>query len=193
MTNDTQPEQQSRLLNLPAELQLAIYELAVIEDEPLLLNCGCDSSYSGRRDVWREDKQAWKSGEKRPPCQPALTRTCRDIRADALPMFYKYNTFRAHYCYAATFRTALRWLRMIGHSNRQMLRRVVLVDANRRHDVYMPRDLATAKDLLGRIGGEVHTDEVDDYCWHRVSFPDSVVDAGYDGLEKLFGDCETPA
>ena len=36
-----QNQEQSRLLQLPMELQLAIFEFVVIEDDPLLLNCGC--------------------------------------------------------------------------------------------------------------------------------------------------------
>ncbi len=48
-------QQQSRLLQLPNELLLLIFEYTVTEEGPLLLNCGCDSSYNSLEE-WHEDQ-----------------------------------------------------------------------------------------------------------------------------------------
>jgi hypothetical protein len=87
--------QRCPLLELPLELQLSIYDLAVIETEPLLINVPCDSGRSG---LLREEEDAWKSGLKKPPAQPALSRTCRDVRREVLPIFYGSSIFRGCYC-----------------------------------------------------------------------------------------------
>src|SRR3954465_4458747 len=83
------------LLKLPLELQLPIYELVAIQEEPLLLNCPCNSSYRGRYDQMYDDQTAWKAGERHPPSQPALSQTCRSVRQAILPIFYRENFFRA--------------------------------------------------------------------------------------------------
>jgi len=44
VTHDNTPAAQSRLLRLPVELQLIIYEFVVVEPMALLLNCRCDSA-----------------------------------------------------------------------------------------------------------------------------------------------------
>ena len=102
------------LLELPIELQLVIYEYVIIEAGPLLLNLSCNSSYRGRYELAREDKIAWRSGKKRPPLQPALSQTCRTIRAETLPMFYGSHVFRSCYCQGYQVPKAVKWLSMIG-------------------------------------------------------------------------------
>ncbi|KAK5124760.1 hypothetical protein LTR85_001473 [Meristemomyces frigidus] len=57
------------LLLLPAELRNCIYELAIT---------ACTF-------IWMKDAR-----------QPALTRTCRQIRGESLPIFYECNTFRIY-------------------------------------------------------------------------------------------------
>ena len=144
-------QEQSPLMQLPVELQLAIFEYAVVEPEPLLLNCGCDSSYSrlrGRRDQWEqwgEDKDAWEKGEKHAPLQPGLTRTCKAIRAIALPMFYEQNSFRGHYCQNADLDVAIRWLDRIGRDNRRSLRDCCFWDFNSSYDRSCPNYLSDLK------------------------------------------------
>lgn len=164
-------QQQSRLLQLPTELQLAIFEFAVIEDEPLLVNCGCDSSYSSIDD-WNEDQGRWDSGEKHPPAQPGLTRTCRAVRVIALPMFYKQNSFRAHYCYEADFAMAVSWLKDIGQANRELMADFAMLDMNWMFDLRVPSDIKKVRrsEIVREMGGRMETMEKRDCCFHRVMF-----------------------
>lgn len=188
-TDSTLSQQQySRLLALPAELQLSIYELVLFEDEPLLLNCGCDSSYNNGRDddQWQQDKEAWKAGEKHPPMQPGLTRTCHGIRNITLPLFYKHNTFRAHYCHSANFDTAFEWLRKMGEINRQHLRQLFLHDDNPGYDSWELTPLKTVSRMLVDLGARTETLSSEDYCCHRVSFPEP--DDDYHALRRMFDD-----
>lgn len=178
---------QSPLLRLPAELQLTIFEYAVQEEEPLLLNCGCDSSYYGDRKQWEADKTAWAEGQLRPPKEPALTRTCALIRDITLPMWYKMSVFRAHYCYAADKVSAIAWLDRLGPAKRSMLRDVAFWDLNPGFDYSVPRDLMQLKrsKLCREMGGVVETEEMEDRCFHRVTFRQGVEDE-FEGLEGLF-------
>jgi hypothetical protein len=129
MSNGTAPR--CRLLELPVEIQLVIYEYAVTEDEPLLVNMPCDSSYRGRYNLESDDKHAWSLGEKHPPLQPSLTKTCRFIRTEALPFFYGCNIFRMSYCDSSEkVKIAIRWLTMIGEHNRAWLQQFYLYDRN---------------------------------------------------------------
>ncbi|KAK5696399.1 hypothetical protein LTR17_024237 [Elasticomyces elasticus] len=139
-----------RLLDLPVELQLNIYELVVIVDEPLLLNCGCDSSYRGKDHSEREDadREAWESGVLHAPHEPNITRTCRFIRDLTIPIFYKENQFLAHYCHAADFDVALAWLENIGSQKRGFLARLALFDANGNYDEWCPDQIEQAKQTL---------------------------------------------
>ncbi|KAK3640775.1 hypothetical protein LTR56_011652 [Elasticomyces elasticus] len=141
---------QCRLLDLPVELQLNIYELVVIVDEPLLLNCGCDSSYRGKDHSEREDadREAWSTGALHAPHEPNITRTCRFIRDLTIPIFYKENQFLAHYCHAADFDVALAWLENIGSQKREFLARLALFDANSNYDEWCPDQIEEAKHKL---------------------------------------------
>ena len=178
----SQAQQQSRLLQLPVELQLTIFEYAVIENEPLLLNCGCDSSYDGDFDALDEDRALWTTGEKHSPLQPALTLTCKIIRAVTLPMFYLQNAFRAHYCYETDFDMVIKWLRLIGPANRRLLRDFCLWDMNPRFDQWRPDNLrkASRSEAFRGMGGSMETLKRDDCCCHRVTFGDE--DHDYYGL-----------
>ncbi|KAJ4345438.1 uncharacterized protein N0V89_011568 [Didymosphaeria variabile] len=152
------------LLELPIELQLDIYELAVISNEPLLINCPCNSSYRRRYDQEKADKKQWANGEIQPPQQPALTLTCRSIRAHALPIFYKENIFRASYCHRVFQRFSglddpIRWLRMIGARNRETLRHFYFYDRNENQDRHSKQILQGLKEceVFGELGGKMET------------------------------------
>ncbi len=134
---DGQQHHQSRLLRLPVEIQLIVYEYTVVDDEPLLLNCPCDSSYADGKE-WAEDQRRWKEGEKQRPVQPGLTRTCTAIRAMTIDTFYERNTFRAHYCFNTDVASALEWLQCIGRKNRRSLRNFFFYDANPGFDEIWP-------------------------------------------------------
>lgn len=180
-------QQQSRLMQLPAELQLTIFEYVVIEHETLLINCGCDSSYRGDWDKWEEDRQLWASGQKQPPQQPGLTRTCKVIRSITLPMFYTRNVFRAHYCYETDFPLLIRWLTAIGLDNRMLLRDFALWDWNRFFDRQVPSNILKAKrsDLCRGLKGKMETLEREQYCCHKVTFGDGEEEY-YDLIPQLF-------
>ena len=185
-------QQQSRLLQLPVELQLAIFEYSVIEDTPLLLNCGCDSSYRSV-EAWEEDQALWERGEKHPPAQPGLTQTCHVIRATTLPMFYRQNMFRAHYCFETNLDKSIDWLGAIGPANRQNLRDFALWDWNPIFDVFTPRDLKRAKrsDIVRKYGGRMESLHRDDHCFHKVVFGERVEDP-LELLPLLFDDSNYP-
>jgi len=185
MPNTIHLQQRCHLLGLPAEIQLAIYELAVVGDSALLLNCACDSSYPGHKDEWQTDQQAWKCGAKHPPHQPSLTRTCRSIRDLALPIFYRENVFHAHYCFTSAFDLALDWLKAIDAHNRRILRHLYLFDGNPALDGNFPQDFKGASRTLAKMNGRTETVLMEKYCYHRVSFWHLPIVA-YDGLEGLF-------
>jgi hypothetical protein len=163
------------LLNLPLELQLYIYELTIIQDEPFLLNCPCNSSYRGRYQQLHQDVQAWERREIHPPLQPAITRTNRSIRRAALPIFYQKNIFRASYCYQTRMLSApIKWLSMIGRENREMLRHLYFYDRNQRHDGNRPEDLEAVRncEIFTQMGGQLETMSNQAYCAHLVLFGD---------------------
>ena len=176
------------------ELLLLICEHAVIEEEPLLLNCGCDSSYKSL-EAWHEDEALWESGEKHPPVQPALTRTCKFVRALAIPIYYQQNVFRAHYCYETDLTMAIRWLKGIGHANRLLMRDFALWDKNPSFDAWIPRDIKQAQrsDIVRCMGGCMETVGVPGFCCHKVAFEEGEREY-YDAIPWLFGgDLETRA
>jgi hypothetical protein len=168
------------LLKLPTELQLEIYELVVIEDQPLLINCPCESSYYGGYKESREAEESWKNGETRPAQQPALAQTCRFIRQTVLPIFYKENVFRASYCERQIQNTdisinldePIQWLRMIGEENREMLRHFYFYDRNPSQDARTQIPLQQLKDceIFTEMGGKMETLSSGYRCAHLVTF-----------------------
>lgn len=191
-SQETQPtnhlKQPSRLLSLPPELQLLIWEFAVIEPKPLHLNCPCDSSYGGWTEEYYEDQARWDAGEKQPPWQPSLTRINRSIRADALPMFYKQNRFQAGYCYETDTEIVVDWLRTIGEENRRLLREFYFYDANGRHDVNCPKDLKRVKRsaVVKEMGAVLESEYGEDYCKHGVKFLEKGEEEELEALKGLF-------
>lgn len=166
-----------RLLELPLELQLVIYELVVVKPGPLLLNWPCNSSYQGkcRYKLEREEQEAWKAGEKCPPLQPALSRTCRFIRAETLPIFYGENLFRACYCHPdAMLSYPTGWLRIIGRRNRETLRHLYFYDRNQGQDRRSKGPLEKLKtcEIFTAMEGKMETLSGDNCCAHLVTFGD---------------------
>ncbi|KAK0258337.1 hypothetical protein LTR91_009089 [Friedmanniomyces endolithicus] len=171
-----------RLLDLPAELQLRIFEFAVCSDEPIEITrqdtgMGLSDSESsqgdpesdeddtassqgdtendgtednnGTEDDDTEDKEqddgsvCLEPGTIESPVfsrmnltQPALTRTCRTIRMDALKLYYSRNRFRASYCRDSDpvdgrqdFDVLADWLQCIGAENRNSMGKLELFDS----------------------------------------------------------------
>ncbi|KAK1818605.1 hypothetical protein LTR12_007037 [Friedmanniomyces endolithicus] len=116
-----------RLLELPVELQIHIYELAsVCEDTIRMRNPGC-FGYGG------EDMSATTAtGPGRLPtlghCEDGLrlSQTCRRVRDIALPIYYARNTFETCCCWVRDREEGLKplrkWLSDIGPSNRRLLK-----------------------------------------------------------------------
>ncbi|KAF2268816.1 hypothetical protein CC78DRAFT_540644 [Lojkania enalia] len=172
---ETSPERGAcSLFNLPMELQLAIYEMVVIENKVLLLNCPCNSSFRNR---WKErviEEEMWEDGTIRPPEQPALTRTCRLIRLASLPIFYKQNIFRAHYCQSTVtdLNFLIRWLRTIGKENRELLRQMYFYDRNESQDLQSSKMLEKLKncEIFSEMGGTMETLSSQYCCAHLIKF-----------------------
>lgn len=169
-------QRQSPLMRLPYELILLIFEYVVVEDDPLLLNCGCDSSYTrtgGRGlEAYKQDRELWHKGELHPPIQPMITRTCSLIRAITIKIFYQRNAFRACYCYGCQRQVPYKWLAMIGSRNRRMIRDLCFWDWNAFYDKLRPDDLVAVRrsKIFREWGGSMETVSTDLVCCHRITF-----------------------
>lgn len=97
----------SPLFKLPAELRNAIWELVVAEDQPLHVEPPL---------TYRLDR-----ADVGTVLQPPLTKTCRAIRTEALPIFYSANKFCIGIGAIETERWARRWLEAIGAASREAL------------------------------------------------------------------------
>ncbi|GAB1741003.1 hypothetical protein NU219Hw_g6257t1 [Hortaea werneckii] len=142
-TKDT-TDQRSRLLDLPSELQLQIFELAVVREKPIRVNFPCAWSFSRRglglcsadeqgsddmvESAYHATRQAWDAGGKTLCRQPALSKLCRAVRHDVLKLFYGKNVFEMAYCDAYKFEAIGRWAKSIGAANRRLLKNVVATD-----------------------------------------------------------------
>ncbi|KAK5719005.1 hypothetical protein LTR17_015430 [Elasticomyces elasticus] len=120
-----------RLLELPEELQLQIYELVVIVKAPIrIVRRFCDD-YQGPHKREEEDAWAYLARFISEREQPALSKSCRSIRNIVLPIYYKCNSFRVCCCYdddyhieddARMDNASRKWLLSMGESNRALLR-----------------------------------------------------------------------
>lgn len=92
----------SRLLSLPPELRNRIYEYVLTRRHRLL--------------PWKRQNIY--------PVEPALTRTCRQMRSEALGVFYHDNTFVAPVLETdkqVTVERAIGWYKRIGAANAEFL------------------------------------------------------------------------
>ncbi|KAK5680247.1 hypothetical protein LTS10_007174 [Elasticomyces elasticus] len=129
------------LLELPDELQIYIYELAVVHETAIRVADPACGAYEGKCPeltfVWDDHKDpSWELcsvGARRYDQrlqQPALLSTCHEIRAIALPIFYGLNTFESCSCDDSGFRRVRTWLLTIGEENRKLMKKLYS------HDVY---------------------------------------------------------
>jgi hypothetical protein len=90
-TENTKAEKQtSRLLQLPAELRIVVYEMA------LLINSGAEAQAASYQELLdAPDVKYLELGKVR---APPLTRTCRQIEEEALPVFFRINDFAVTSC-----------------------------------------------------------------------------------------------
>ncbi|KAK5688214.1 hypothetical protein LTS10_000192 [Elasticomyces elasticus] len=123
-----------RLLELPEELQLEIYELVVIYEKPIrIVHLLCEG-YQRSCKPEEEDTKACLARFFSERKQPALSKTCRSIRDIVLPIYYKRNSFHVCCCYDDHFHreegrlrrdyvsSSRKWLLSMGESNRALLR-----------------------------------------------------------------------
>ncbi|KAK5697989.1 hypothetical protein LTR97_006949 [Elasticomyces elasticus] len=142
-------EAKCRLLALPAELRLQIYEYAVLKSRPVIIT---------RRET--------KAGRKAQLIQPALSKTCRSIREDALKIYYSKTRFAATYSswgdrgrkdWRRNASTINRWLRCIGAKNRGLINSLEVFgycirEFNNPHEIWY---IAAHRKLMHRELGEV--------------------------------------
>ncbi|EMD00060.1 hypothetical protein BAUCODRAFT_21723 [Baudoinia panamericana UAMH 10762] len=132
-----------RLFDLPPELWLRICEVAVISPVPV--------------NVTRVPFQQQQAQRVQ---QPAITRTCRLLRQEALPMFYKNNTFEAwHFCQPWT--CPRQWLLAIGRGNLLQMGRLKIYTQNDKEFWQGCFERAGLKDVEIR---EVEGAEVEEPC-----------------------------
>lgn len=124
-------------LNLPAEIRNAVYETA-LEDQlqhdkqdDYLRHTG-ERTFTLLNTLSRQFTSTFN-----PPCptEPALTRACRQIRRETLPMYYGTNKFTL-YSYETTFvwsrlqesiKAGRRWLTHVGQEKAKMVRKLWFV------------------------------------------------------------------
>lgn len=130
------PETIFPFLQLSAELRNRIYELALIHPQTRYVPCRCPWSEMTIGSI--ED----------PVChQPPLTRLCRQIRNESLPVYYGNNVFIVdyddiHYRRGVQCKIETGWLRAIGPHNRRSLQKVNIYchsDAESRAEEYVER------------------------------------------------------
>lgn len=93
--NDLERRCPFRLFDLPPELWLRICEFAVTSTKPI--------------QVGREPRTKDQVAIVR---QPAITRACRLLRSEALPLYYSHNSFEIFHCYGIP--CPRRWVLSIG-------------------------------------------------------------------------------
>ncbi|KAK5693320.1 hypothetical protein LTR17_025103 [Elasticomyces elasticus] len=118
-------EQQSRLLELPAELRTQILELLLIARSSIAV------SNSGSRQPCK------------PATQPAISRTNRQLRHESLPIFYSANTFVLRYQLLCEWQfknmliAAHTWLCSMTSKQRAMLRKLVVCTHTELRTIFM--------------------------------------------------------
>ncbi|KAK5257078.1 hypothetical protein LTR16_001669 [Cryomyces antarcticus] len=103
-------------LKLPAELRNRIYEDALLFRAPRALH---DIVRDHARDSGDEPSQTVL-------CQPALTRVCKQIREESLPVYYGLNEFSAELLACKPRHNASAWLARIGNANCLMVRHLII-------------------------------------------------------------------
>ncbi|KAK5125817.1 hypothetical protein LTR85_012093 [Meristemomyces frigidus] len=167
-----------RLLDLPPELRLRIYEYAVTSDGPVQITF---NNYKPQNEYGIMGPEAAALNEWQQPAaiaertQAALSRTCREIHVDALKLYYAHNDFEAGYCHVAhrEFPTLVKWLDSFGVQHRERLRSLRISDV---HTAYGGRDGCMEDPVsasLLRLGAVVEA--VDQrLAVHMVTFPKAV-------------------
>lgn len=111
----TTAAQQSLLLSLPPELRNRIYELVLIDEEFIPLRQDSEDTKAVTRAGQRVRKPLVETTIEEPP----LLQSCRQIRNEAIQIYYARNTF---VCESTT--RLVHWLGKLGNHGQKMLRDV---------------------------------------------------------------------
>ena len=121
----------SGFLSLPPELRNRVYEYALVSDTAIEFRVSRFRSRTLDTDALRmkRDQTTRKLKERlsRELEQPPLTRTCRVIRDEALPVFYGNNTFLIGDWWIHCRKWMLAWLQRLGPQKRSMLRHLIVL------------------------------------------------------------------
>ncbi|GAB1731420.1 hypothetical protein NU195Hw_g1130t1 [Hortaea werneckii] len=140
-----------RLLDLPPELWTRICTLAILDPADITIK-----------------QAAYPKLVCLQTLQPSITRTCRALRSECLPLFYKLVNFIILDEYADV-EGIVKWLRSLGKRNRQRFRRLYL--ACRREDPGSPYlgnedeagwDLAEVN-ILREFGAQFERSQLDEW------------------------------
>lgn len=155
-------EGKTSFLDLPTEIRNVVYFLALSSDETLLLS----ECMTGRTLSTKEHFHG----------EPALLATSRQIREEAIPVFYGTNTFQSPY----SSRT-LAFLSQLGCARARTLRSLrafstLIVFSGGNRDTWLDTILRATKRLLREIEGYLHKDallvpfkEAHGIVWKRLS------------------------
>jgi len=165
-----------RLLDLPPELQLYIYELAVTYDRPVQINFPCSAGSQSANSGYNEDANnvawtTWLAEGRYQRLQPPLSQTRRVARHDILKIYYAHNVFEAGYCNDERREAACTWLRVIGPDNRRQMMNFFVSDTSNDLDEDCPEELAALSTEVAAPGGVVSRVAVEKGVRHRVTFP----------------------
>ncbi|KAK4547657.1 hypothetical protein LTR36_000614 [Oleoguttula mirabilis] len=171
-----------RLHDLPPELRLRIYEFAVTSDGPVQLtfNDYDFNATNGTSSAPKAAVQAWKQPAAiATRTQPALSRTCKEIRGDALKLYYAQNDFEAGYCMSQEDRepeVLMAWLECIGAQSRGRLRSLKICDVHTdQADMCMEGADSTLRADLVRLGAVVEAID-GTVAVHMVTFPKAMTE-----------------
>ena len=118
---------------LPPELRVMIYEMALVESEPIQLTTFYDDDLPV---LSRSDFRNLVAGTR-------LLQADRQIRAEALPIFYSRNTFVTGVFNMREMVTAFEWLQSIGMLSRTFMEYVAVHESEWTEEMYFKESFSS--------------------------------------------------